>query len=164
MAKTKWVLLVYKVPTQPTSKRVYVWRKLKRLGAISLQDSIFILPYSEKNLEHLQWLAAEIVEMDGEATVWESYAFGQKQEEKMIQAFKTSVNQQYQAMLPALHQVMAISDLAAREKALKTLVPQYLSIKHYDFFKDELALTIDSLLREAQQKINEIKFGKDSES
>ena len=39
-----WVLLHYKIPREPTAPRVYVWRKLKRLGAILLQDAVWVLP------------------------------------------------------------------------------------------------------------------------
>ena len=39
-----WLLLSYKVPREPTANRVSVWRKLKKLGAVSLQDSVWVLP------------------------------------------------------------------------------------------------------------------------
>jgi hypothetical protein len=47
--------------------RVYIWRKLKRLGAVLFQDAVRVLPNAARTLEQFQWLAAEIVEMGGEA-------------------------------------------------------------------------------------------------
>src|SRR4051812_28239151 len=67
-----WMMLVYRVPNEPTASRVYVWRKLKRLGALLLQDAVWVLPATPHTREQLRWLATEIVELHGEASVWES--------------------------------------------------------------------------------------------
>ena len=40
------------------------------MGVYSIQDSVCILPYSERALEHFEWLAAELRETGGEASVW----------------------------------------------------------------------------------------------
>src|SRR5256885_13053202 len=61
-----WLLLAYKVPREPTASRVYVWRKLKKLGAVALQDAVWVLPHTPQTLEQFRWLAAEIVEMRSE--------------------------------------------------------------------------------------------------
>src|SRR6476659_8841428 len=47
------LLLLYKVPSEPTANRVSVWRKLKRLGAILLHDSVWVLPPSPRTIEEL---------------------------------------------------------------------------------------------------------------
>lgn len=67
-----WLLLSYKVPRAPSAKRVYVWRKLKRLGAAALADSVWVLPLTRQTREKFRWLASEIEEMGGETTLWES--------------------------------------------------------------------------------------------
>lgn len=61
----QWLLLVYKVPNEPSARRVYVWRKLKRLAALLLHDTVWILPATAYTREQFQWLAAEILEMEG---------------------------------------------------------------------------------------------------
>ncbi|HEV2458330.1 MAG TPA: Chromate resistance protein ChrB, partial [Ktedonobacterales bacterium] len=68
----QWVLLVYKVPPEPSARRVYVWRKLKRLGAILLHDAVWVLPATPATREQFQWLATEIEELAGSALVWEA--------------------------------------------------------------------------------------------
>ena len=68
----KWLLLAYKIPRDPTSTRVYVWRKLKRLDAFALQNAVWVLPAAEVTREQFQWLAAEIEELNGSATLWEA--------------------------------------------------------------------------------------------
>ena len=66
-----WLLLTYKVPRDPTAGRVAVWRKLKQLAALALQDAVRILPANPQTREQFQWLAAEIEELGGEATLWD---------------------------------------------------------------------------------------------
>src|SRR5215212_4930534 len=65
-----WLLLHYKLPTRPSALRVYIWRKLKRLGAILLNDAVWVLPDTPRTAEHFQWLAAEIQEMQGDVNLW----------------------------------------------------------------------------------------------
>src|SRR4051794_32701297 len=61
-APPRWLLLLYKIPREPTVGRVSVWRKLKRLGAILLHDAVWVLPPSPRTKEEFQWLVAEIQE------------------------------------------------------------------------------------------------------
>src|SRR5258708_39636063 len=68
-----WVLLVYKIPREPTASRAAVWRKLKRLGALLLPDAGWVLPATPWAREQFQWLAVEIGELGGEAHPWESH-------------------------------------------------------------------------------------------
>ena len=66
----RWVLLAYQVPREPSTPRVSVWRKLRRLGVAQLIDGLVALPFSARNRERLEWLAEEIREANGEATIW----------------------------------------------------------------------------------------------
>src|SRR5690348_15616912 len=50
----QWLLLIYKFPREPTASRVYDWRKLKQLGAIALQDAVWVLPATPRTQEQLQ--------------------------------------------------------------------------------------------------------------
>ncbi len=84
----RWILLIYKVPNEPSARRVYVWRKLKGLGAILLQDSAWVLPTTPQTREQMMWLAAEIKEMEGgSATLWEADVVFTGQDETLIQQF-----------------------------------------------------------------------------
>ena len=76
-----WLLFLYKVPHEPSSRRVFVWRKLKRLGAVLLHDSAWALPMSSHSLKQFQILAVEIAEIGGESLLWEAHlAPGEKNE------------------------------------------------------------------------------------
>lgn len=79
-----WLLFLYKVPHEPSTRRVYVWRKLKRLGAVMLHDSAWVLPQVPSNLEQLRTLAKEIVDLGGDSLLWEAHLAGNDQEETFL--------------------------------------------------------------------------------
>jgi hypothetical protein len=86
-----WLLFLYKVPHEPSSRRVYVWRKLKRLGAVLLHDAVWVLPMTSCGLEQLQKLSAEIVQLGGDASVWEARLALSKQDEDQLQVLLAEV-------------------------------------------------------------------------
>lgn len=66
----RWVLLSYRIPREPSTPRIAVWRKLERLGVARLGDGLVALPADARTREHLDWLAEEITEAGGSATIW----------------------------------------------------------------------------------------------
>ncbi len=86
-----WLLFLYKVPHDPSSNRVYVWRKLKRLGALLLHDSAWVLPMSPRSLAHFQELAAEIAELGGDSLLWEARLAVGRQDEALVRALLAQV-------------------------------------------------------------------------
>lgn len=71
----KWLVLVYRVPSEPTRLRAAVWRRLKALGAIYLQNSVAALPAGPQAERALRALRKEIAEgMEGKATLLSSSA------------------------------------------------------------------------------------------
>jgi hypothetical protein len=70
--KGRWILLIHQIPTNPPYLRVKIGRRLAKVGAVALKNSVYILPQSESSFEDFQWLRREIVEEGGEATVVEA--------------------------------------------------------------------------------------------
>lgn len=99
---TKWLLMVYRVPRDPSASRVYVWRKLKQLGAVALQDAAWVLPVTPRTQEQFQWLAAEIVELGGEATIFASEVLFASDTDRLMEEFNKPVREAYQEILAAL--------------------------------------------------------------
>lgn len=98
-----WLLLIYKIPREPTAGRVYAWRKLKQLGAVALQDAIWVLPQTPRTQEQFQWLAAEISELGGEAHVWAAEQLDGMQPDGLRQQFVEPVEAEYRELLAALN-------------------------------------------------------------
>ncbi|SRR5258708_1320685 len=97
-----WMTLHYKLPSKPSARRVYIWRKLKRLGAILLHDAVWVLPDAPKTAEQFQWLVAEIQEMGGEAYFWKSDLVSGVQENTLIEQFIRQVDVMYSKLLGRL--------------------------------------------------------------
>jgi hypothetical protein len=63
-------MLCYRIPREPSTPRITVWRKLKRLGVAQLADGLVALPADARTREQLEWIADEITEAGGEASIW----------------------------------------------------------------------------------------------
>jgi hypothetical protein len=124
--KNNWLLLVYKIPREPTAGRVYVWRKLKQLGAISLQDAAWVLPANSRTREQFQWLASEIVELSGEASLFVSELAFASDETSLRERFEAPVVEAYKKMLSALK---------GRRPDLVALSKRYQQMKQLDYFQ-----------------------------
>lgn len=66
----RWVLLAYRLPREPSTPRITVWRQLRRLGVAQVADGVVTLPLDARTREQLEWLADEVIGNGGEATVW----------------------------------------------------------------------------------------------
>jgi len=98
----QWLLLVYKIPRQPTAHRVSVWRKLKQLGALLFSDAVWILPATPQTREQFQWLAAEILELGGQSAMFVSEIAAKKQHTQLVRAFSARTDDYYKQILAQL--------------------------------------------------------------
>src|SRR5947208_4913654 len=65
----RWLLLIHQLPPKPDYFRVKIWRRLQRIGAVAIKNSVYVLPHTEQAGEDFQWLRREIVAGGGEASV-----------------------------------------------------------------------------------------------
>jgi ChrB-like protein len=96
--RVEWVLLAYRLPREPSTPRIAVWRRLRRLGAAQLLDGLVALPLDARNRERFDWLAGEIVEAGGEATVWHASLVGRRQERELVAAMANAVAAEYEQL------------------------------------------------------------------
>ncbi|TMA86489.1 MAG: chromate resistance protein [Deltaproteobacteria bacterium] len=68
----RWLLLIHQIPPKPDYFRVKVWRRLQRLGAVAIKNSVYVLPKNDQTQEDFQWVLREIVEGRGEASLCEA--------------------------------------------------------------------------------------------
>jgi hypothetical protein len=71
-AANRWVLLIHQIPPKPDYFRVKVGRRLQRLGAAAIKNSVYVLPRTDEAVEDFQWQSREIVAGGGEASVCEA--------------------------------------------------------------------------------------------
>ena len=134
----RWMLLVYKVPREPTALRATVWRRLKRLGALLVHDAVWVLPATDWTREQFQWLAVEIGELGGEVYLWESQLLVNGQEDTLVQQFLERIETIYRDILAELEQ--ADADLVALSR-------KYQQTRAQDYFQSALGIQVrDRLL------------------
>jgi hypothetical protein len=98
-ALLEWLLVIYRVPADPSSARTAVWRELRRLGALSLQHAVCLLPCSEQNRAAYARLSARIEEYGGEATILETRSPDAAWQEKIIGRFNAARDEEYEEVV-----------------------------------------------------------------
>ena len=136
-----WLFLVYKIPREPSALRVGVWRKLNRLGAVLTHDSVWVLPMNSKTREQFQWLAAEIIEQGGSATVWAAQATLEGQDELLEQAF-------LELLEPAYSELM--QELEGENPDLQALSRRFQQLQAQDHLHSKLGSKVRALLGQAR--------------
>jgi len=137
----RWVLLTYSIASEPAAPRVYVWRKLKRLGAIVVDGAAWVLPATPRTQEQFRWLAAEIAELGGEATLWEADATMAGQSEDLVKQFLAQVDEAYAEIL---------TELQGEDPDLVSLSRRYQQAATSDYFQSALGLQVRNKLVHAR--------------
>src|SRR5687767_10463852 len=84
----EWILLIHQLPPKPTNLRVRIWRKLQKLGAVAIKNSVYALPANEKTNEDFQWLKQEIDSAGGDAAVFRAGSVEGATDDEIIGAFR----------------------------------------------------------------------------
>src|SRR5690349_4698786 len=115
-----WVLLSYRVPREPSTPRIAIWRKLKRLGVAQLSDGLVALPADARTREALEWIAADVIDAGGAATVWLGRPAAGPAERELAEAMAEARAEEYRVVLVEAESAAAL-DGAARSAALRKL-------------------------------------------
>src|SRR5215213_2659660 len=99
--KPEWILLIHQLPPKPTNLRVRIWRKLQKLGAVAIKNSVYVLPATEKAHEDFQWLKQEIEAAGGEASVFNAASVEGATDEEIIAAFRKARDDEFAAIAAA---------------------------------------------------------------
>src|SRR6185436_8678928 len=94
----EWILLIHLLPPKPTNLRVRIWRKLQKLGAVAIKNSIYVLPSTEKTHEDFQWLKQEIESAGGEASVFKAASVEGATDQEIIAAFRKVRDEEFAAL------------------------------------------------------------------
>lgn len=95
MTEITWLLLTYKIPAEPSARRIAIWRKLKGMGAIYMQNGVCVLPKTDDHVRRLKIVENDIAEAKGESVILETIALDQVQEEKVVARFKADRDEAY---------------------------------------------------------------------
>jgi CRISPR/Cas system-associated endoribonuclease Cas2 len=113
----RWLQLTYKVPSEPSQKRVWVWRRLQSLGAYALQNSVYLLPYSDEVEKQFRQLSHEIHEMGGEASIFSVVPLDSADEDRILQLLLEVRNNEYNAIVKVCGHFLAKAATLVKEQS-----------------------------------------------
>jgi hypothetical protein len=129
----RWVMLAYRVPRKPSTPRIAIWRRLKRLGVAQLTDGLVTLPMDGRTREALEWVADDVEAAGGEASVWIAVPASLAQERALAARMAEAVALEYQAVV-AEARTAAEQEPWLRRRTLARLRRALHRIRRRDFF------------------------------
>jgi hypothetical protein len=149
-ARNLWVLLAYRLPREPSTPRIAVWRRLRRLGVAQLGDGLVTLPLDARNREQLEWVADQVVEADGKATIWIGQLASRADEREIVADLSAAIATDYRAVIDEAT-AAARAEAPERRRALRSLRGELRRIRHRDHFPppeaDEARRAVEDLVR-----------------
>jgi hypothetical protein len=95
VADPQWLFLAYKVPSEPSSNRILIWRELKHMGAYYPQQAVCILPGRKKIRSQIGKIRAKVEEMGGTDTYLEIPYLPEVQHNELVGVFIDLAARQY---------------------------------------------------------------------
>src|SRR5215467_14292442 len=128
-----WVLLCYRLPREPSTPRITVWRNLKRLGVGQLADGLVALPADARTRERLEWIAEQVVGFGGEASIWLAHPATVSQEQQVAETMAAARAGEYQAVVDEATAAVGL-DERERRRVMSRLGGELRRIQRRDFF------------------------------
>jgi hypothetical protein len=129
----EWILLSYRIPREPSTPRITVWRKLRRLGVAQLGDGLAALPADARTREQIDWIAEEITEAGGGATVWLARPATVNQERDLATRMAAARAAEYRKVTEQAGSAPALPG-AERDRAVRRLRGELRRIHRRDYF------------------------------
>ncbi len=148
----KWLLLLYRLPTKNSGARVNLWRQLKKTGALPFKTSATLLPDTADHYERFQWLAQQVRDAGGDATlirVTDIEGLGQAD---IVRQFNEARAKDYDALTTDLTKLVAENKRKLGESfptELDKHIRQFEEIRKVDFFGCPRAQDAQMLLQRA---------------
>lgn len=150
----RWILLAYRLPREPSAPRLATWRKLKRLGVAQLGDGLVALPLDSRNREQLEWLADEVIEAGGQASIWVAEPATLGQERELAAALQSEIADQYRSVA-AEARAAAADGRQRHRRTLARLRRELGRIRRRDYFpppeREEAKRAVEALAQRLEE-------------
>ena len=159
---TTWLLLIHQVPNSPPYLRVKMWRRLQKIGAVPVKNAVYVLPRSEQTLEDFHWVAREILEGGGDASVCEATFIEGITNSEVTALFQGARESDYTELLSEIKQAGEELRAASKEadgwvsgmvRRVARLRQRLNEIQNIDFFPAAGGKQAEALLSEMEAKI-----------
>lgn len=133
VATETWVFLVYQLPREPSTPRISVWRKLKRLGVAQLSDGLVALPHDATTKEQLEWVAHEVTEAGGTASIWITTPTVRRFGHDLAASLSSDRAEEYRQLIDLAEDALS-APARERGRGLRRLRAEYRRIERRDHF------------------------------
>ena len=148
-----WLLLLFSLPTNRNTERVAVWRRLKKMGAVQIKTSTYLLPDEPAQYEQFQWLAKQIRDYGGDSTLVRAHEIEGLTKERVIAIFNDARAKDYGELRKSLQSFIARQKKMDAEEAgseLERLTRRFREVRAVDFFDSPRGHDVAMLLRRAE--------------
>jgi hypothetical protein len=114
----RWLVLVHQLPAEPAYTRVKIWRSLQNMGAVSLKNSVYVLPSSNEARARLTELLHEIERGRGDGLLYEADLVAGMRDDQVHALFNAAREADYQAIAAELRQLELAWRKAKRTKSV----------------------------------------------
>ena len=164
-ASGAWLLLIHQLPPKPAYLRVKIWRRLQGLGAISVKNSVYVLPSGEQALEDFQWLLREIEQGGGDGMICEANLVDGLSDQEVRGLFDAARDSDYAEIAKDLRglaaQIESDGGLSPEEKSevkgqLVRLRNRFAELSGVDFFSATGRMTVEGLLSDLENRLTAV--------
>lgn len=156
-----WIVFSYSLPTKAaSSRRVALWRRLQRLGAVTPKAGVYVLPERDDCVEAFQWLAQEVQQAKGEAVVMRVDRFEGLSDQQLVDLFHDSCREGYLELEnetaeveKALFTPKSSKSRGERLDCLQRLQKRYAEVARVDFFDSPEGRRVAAKLRGVEQEL-----------
>ena len=148
-----WLLLLFSLPTNRNTERVAVWRRLKKMGAVQIKTSTYLLPDEPAQYEQFQWLAKQIRDYGGDSTLVRAHEIEGLTKERVIAIFNDARAKDYGELRKSLQSFIARQKKMDAEEAsseLERLTRRFREVRAVDFFDSPRGHDVAMLLRRVE--------------
>lgn len=163
----EFLAFTYKIPSEPSKNRVYVWRMIKELGAVYLQQGVALLPYDENLYSTLINLREQVHSFGGKSTLGKLGFLEQEDEKEIIGEFTKQIDEEYgefinncQGLIDELEREISkgdfnFSEIMENEEDYRKYERWLEKIIKKDYFKSENQAHAIKILDQAKEKLQE---------
>jgi hypothetical protein len=157
-AEREWLLLLFFLSTKQAHARVQAWRRLQRIGAVLLKNSVYALPHTPEAREDFEWIKNEIVTSGGQSMVLAGRVLEPQAAEDIVTAFRAARAKEYDALAAEATQLLKraakAGDRPGREltQGLRRLRERFDETVRRDFFGAAERDRVDALLTTLDQR------------
>jgi hypothetical protein len=148
MADEPWLLLIHQLPPKPDYLRAKIGRRLQRIGAVTIKNTVYVLPSNDQTIEDLGWTVREIRAGGGEANILAARFIDGLSDGDVQKRFNDARDAEY---APLLDEARA---LAKKKKTPRQLLDDLrkraAEIQKIDFFGAPNGQTLTALLDRAE--------------